>query len=417
MLTDLANAQYKNMEESGGEPAGTEAVSDPSKVKPTSGSETNIVPSISVQERYDSNVYFVPGRHLEDYVTTIAPKVKIEHKGPLVEARLGGGPTGEIYVKNPGLNYVAGGGTLDLNLSKALSRLVPGAGLEIKESGRYTPQPFAFMSPEGSSEISDTFVRGIQARRANSFTNLGTIQGSYVLSPTMSLSSTYSDSRIRFGRTFGDAGTTNDTAFIDTTFQTVVSGIALTVTPQDRVTLSHQYQKGAFDFAGVESGFSTQGAILGWRRQLTPTVTAEATGGVVVFDRTQDLQYMGSASLDWKIRQTTAHIEYSRAVRPSFFIAGTPLLSQRVGGRVTHHITEPFSVSVHGFYARNESVPDSSFLTFESYSVGVDGNYRVNRILTVNAAYSHNAFDRAFRGQSSEFGRDVVLLRLVGEWK
>ncbi|MDH5642423.1 MAG: outer membrane beta-barrel protein [Nitrospira sp.] len=417
LFADLAGAQmqYGGMEDGG--PGGQTGVIDPSKVKPTTGSETNWIPSISVQERYDSNVFFVPGRHVEDYVTTIAPKLRVEHKGELVEVTAGGGPTGEIYVNNPGLNYVAGGGSLDLNLSKAVRLLVPGAGLRIRESGRYTPQPFAFLSPEEGNDVSDAFVRGIQSRRANTFTNLGTVQGTYALSPTINLNSTYSDSRMRFGRSFAAPGSTSQSEFVDTTFQTVMSGIAVTVTPQDQVTLSHQYQKGSFDFAGVESGFSTQGAILGWTRQVTQTITAEATGGVVVFDRTQNIQYTGSASVDWKVRETTAHVGYSRAVTPSFFIAGTPLLSQRVGGTVTHHLTEPLSLSVHAFYALNEAVPDSSFLKFESYSVTVGGAYRINRILTVNAGYTRSAFDRTFRGRNSEFDRDVVLLRLVGEWK
>ena len=417
-MSDLAAAQYGGGREMGGEIGGHMGIAAPPPGKTTAGSETTVIPSISVQERYDSNVYFVPGRHLEDYVTTIAPKIRVDHKGKLVEAALNGGPTGEIYVNNPGLNFVGGGGSLDLNLSKMVSRLVPGVGLTIRDSGRYTPQPFAFMSPQEGNEISDAFVRGIQARRANSFSNLGTAQGSYALSPTISLNTTYSDSRIRFGKTFAvPDGDITGTAFINTGFQTVVSGIAVTVTPVDRVSLSHQYQKGTFDIAGAQSGFSTQGAMLGWTRQLTPDLKADATGGVVIFGQTQDLQYMGSATLEWKTRATTAHLSYSRAVTPSYFSVGTPLLSQRMGGTVTRHITEPLSMSVHGFYAINQSVPDSSVLKYESYTVTADMAYRVNRILTVSAGYTHSMFNRTTRGHSFDFDRNVVFLKLAGEWK
>src|SRR3989442_13666024 len=152
--------------------------------------ETKLVPSLAVSERYDSNVVFVAGRNLEDYVTNISPQVKVVHKGRMIDGTVQGGATGEVYVKNPGLNYIALNGGVNLNLDNAVAQLVRGAGLKVLDTFYYTPQAPAFVAPGSGSQVSEAFVRGIQAGRANSFTNAGSGLGSYGLLPRVDLQAT-----------------------------------------------------------------------------------------------------------------------------------------------------------------------------------------------------------------------------------
>jgi len=81
-----------------------------------------------------------------------------------------------------------------------------------------------------------------------------------------------------------------------------------------------------------------------------------------------------------------------------------------------HRLTEALSLSVNGNYARSEAVPNSALLQFESYAVTPGVTYRINRILTANASYTHTMFNRKFFGQGVSFTRDMVLLRLAVEW-
>jgi hypothetical protein len=401
-------------------PVQGQGVMPPAEVA-TSGQppETNIIPKLTISERYDSNVLFIKGNNFEDYVTTVRPQVNVDHRNRLFQALVGGGGTAETYVKNPGLNYIAGNGMLDLNLSGLTNELVPGLGLHIRDAFQYTPQPTAFGAPEGGSEAPDAFVRGIQARRANSFTNGGTAIASYEISPLVSFNSTYVDSRRRFGSiaSVQNSTATTATAFINTNFQTVTSGPVIQVSPVDTLSLSHQYQQGSFNVHGSKTGFSTQGAIAGWTRQFTPLLTGALTGGFALFSQSKDPQYLGSASLRYNSLDLDASLSYSRVIVPSFLTVGTPLLSQRVTGLVTHRITEPLSVSVNAFYAINESVPDSSLIKFESYSVMSSGSYKITRELTATLSYTHNMFTQTHIGQSTSFDRNIVLLRLVAEWK
>ena len=79
---------------------------------------------------------------------------------------------------------------------------------------------------------------------------------------------------------------------------------------------------------------------------------------------------------------------------PSISVSGVPLLNQSVTAIATHHMTESFSVSLNGNYAINQSIPDSSLLKFESYSVTPSVEYKVNRIMTATLFYTHSVFSQ-----------------------
>jgi hypothetical protein len=91
--------------------AGPPSIPTPTAVR---GSETKVIPSLSLSERYDSNVYFVPGRNLEDYVTTVSPQLRVIHKRQLVEGMVGGGRLPNLCEEfRPQLHR--GNGIVDLN--------------------------------------------------------------------------------------------------------------------------------------------------------------------------------------------------------------------------------------------------------------------------------------------------------------
>jgi len=402
-------------------PVAVQAQSFPGTASETqSGSEpaTSLIPSLRIAERYDSNVFFVQGRNLEDYVTTISPQVTLAHKNQWVEGFIGGGATTEVYVNNPGLNYVGGNGSVDLNLDRAMSALVPGLGLRVSDNVTYTPQPPAFAAPLSGNQISEAFVQGLQARRANSFSNAAKVEATYFFSPFMGVTSTYTDRRIRFGRPISTPTGVVEREFIDTNFQTVTSGLVGTPSPADTISLLHHYQKATFpDLGRGDREFSTQGAIARWSRLITSTLRASVEGGLTVVNSSDDVNPIGAAALQWDGQYTTIHLSYSRTVVPSILLASTPLLSQVVTGAVRRRLSEPLSLSLSGSYAVNESVPDSSLLRFESYLVTPSLEYKIGPSLTATLSYTHSEFQRDFSGRSFEFDRNIVMLSLLAEWK
>ena len=388
-----------------------------SDTKSVGAPDTQIIPSLSVAERYDSNIFFVPGKNLEDYVTTISPQLKLSHKNQWVEGVVSGGAIGAVYAKNSALNYVGGNGTVDLNLDGAMNRLVQGLGLHVADSIYYAPQLPAYAAPSSAAQDNEPFVRGLQAQRANAFRNTATVRGSYSLSQWMSITSTYTDQRLRFGQPIAAPGGSAQGRLIDTDFQTVASGPAVKLSPSDTLSLVHLYQKGTFGNGGTLGSFSIQGASGKWSRSMTPALQATVEGGFAVISLGGNVQAVGAASLEWKGQYTTVMVSYSRSITPSFLFVSTSLLSQVVTGTVSRKITDPLSLSVTGSYAVNESVPDSSLIRFKSYAISPSINYAISKTFAATLSYTHSRFDRTVASERFPFDRDIVQLSLVAEWK
>lgn len=373
-----------------------------------------MIPSLTVTERYDSNVFFVPGRNLEDFVTSARPQLDIDHNGRFMEGHLLGGVTANAYAKNPELNYVMAHGGLSLNLDRMIRRMAPRAGLTVADNFQFTPEPSAFAAPPGTGAVPEAFAVGIQAMRANSFSNLGSATGTYALSPTVTLQAGYQHQMRRFGTAFArpEFG-----GFFRTTFQTVTAGPQWQISPRDAVSLSYQHLRAEFGSGGgFGGGFATDGGLLGWTRELTPSLKANVTGGVTVFAGTGDVQYLANASLDYTYEYGTAELTYARSVFPSFFIAGLPLLSQVARGSASYRAAQNLTLSGQVNYAKNESVP-TPILRYESYGAGADASYTITRSMTFSAKYQYNEFMTRFTGRGFEFNRHQVMLTLRMEWK
>jgi len=392
------------------------AASTPEKER-VRGPDTNVIPSISVSERYDSNVYFVPGSQFEDYVTSVSPRLKVVHKDQLIEGTAAGGVTSETYVKNSNLNYVATNAFVDLNLDGAMNYLVRGLGLRLSDTYAYTPQVPAFTPPTTGGQLPQLAVQGIQAQRVHSHSNAAKVEGSYAISQVLSVVSRYTDQRITFGTPIAAPTPGVQTGFADTTLQTLTSGLALKPSLLDTFSLSHQYQKGTFNFGDSPSSYSIQGAIAGWKRSITRTLEMNMTGGVNVFTTNDNVQFVGSASLLWRDQNTNVYLSYTRAIAPSFYIVAVPLLSQVVSAAVTHRVTDPFSVSLMGNYAFNESVPDTSLIKFESYSVTPSLIYKLNRYLSAALSFTHSQYVQTASSQQTNFDRNIVLLNFFAQWE
>lgn len=376
--------------------------------------DTQIIPALTISERYDSNVFFVgQGINLEDYVTTFNPKLKVEHRDSWVAGNIYAGLTSEVYVNNPGLNYIAPNGGFAADLDGTVQRLNRRLRLKMSDDFMYTPRPPSFAAPETGSVAPDAFVRGIQASRADSFSNIGIADGSYAFTDASLYRATYTHQMIRFGNTFATPGFGQ---FFTTMFQTVNTGPESQVTSRDLLSLMYQYQRADFDGGGFGGGFDTHGVIGRWKRTLTSTFTIDLSAGTVVLLPSGDLQGVGSAKLEWHRENTTAEIGYSRMVVPSFFIGGLPLQSQVYTGGITHRFTDKVSWFVGGDYGDNRSIPDP-ILLFKSYSARTSLDWVLTKWATLSPSYTYGNYDYTLNTFVAQFDRHQVMLSLRMEWR
>jgi hypothetical protein len=397
----------------------------------TAWADTVLVPSISVSERYDTNVFFITaGGNLTDYVTTIAPSLSVQHKGRVIEGSLVGTVMGEIYALNPGLNYIAPSGTLNLNLDQVVGRIDRRLKLIVTDSFTYTPRPPGFLSPDTGSVVPQDFVRGIQTMRANSITNIGTVAGSYGLTSASNLLASYTHMYMRFGNFFLPPGTTLGTTetqpspqilpcgspFFTTTMQILTVGPEIKVTPRDIATLSFQGMDMEFEANCTAFAFQTKGGLLGWKRKLTQQWSVSGSGGLTILTPGNNLQYLANGAVEWKHRDTSATLSYSRTIFPSFFIAAAPLLSQVIALSGKHKVSEALSLTASANYALNETIEGPLF-KFESYAATIGMTYTISRTVSASASYLHSEFVQGVSDSQFSFDRDVLQVTLRKEWR
>lgn len=387
-----------------------------SDTKSVGAPDTHIVPSLRVAERYDSNVFFVPGKNLEDYVSTVSPQLKVSHRSQWVEGVVSGGAIGEVYAKNSDLNYVGGNGTVDLSLDSAMNRLVQGLGLRVTGTFAYTPQPRPFAAPTSGNQLQLGPVQGIQVQRVSTFVNAAKVEASYRFSDYQGMTVTYLDQRIRFGNPIATPTGATPGGLIDTNFQTLTSGLVRQLSPADTISLVYQYQHATFSGA-LGGEFSTQGTRVKWSRLITSALNATGEGGFAVISSSGYVAPLGTVSVEWNGQYTSVMLSYSQSVAPSIYLGATALLSQVVTGTVRRQITDPLSLSVTGSYAVNNSVPDSSVLHFESYAISPSINYVMSKTFTATLSYTRSQFEQTSASGSFPFDRNIVQLSLVAEWK
>ena len=379
-----------------------------------------VIPSISVSERYDSNVFFVPptpGLRRGDYVTNISPNLQVNHSGDFASGFLSVGGFGETYINNPDLNYVGGIGRLYFNPNNSLKKLLPRASLEIMDSITYTPQPPAFVnpsagtSPTNPSNIQNSFAIGLQASRVDSLINNGKILGSYATTSTTSLEASYTNALIRFG-----SSPTRGSGFIpfNTTTQITTAGGTAKLTGQD--TGSVKYLHSSVDFSSSGSSFQTNGATIGWSRQFWPNLSADLNGGVVSISGGQNLEWIGNATVVVSSEPTFATITYSRAVSPSFVGTAAAIISDVVSVSASYNMTPQWQLNATANYGHGYSINSTTPVGYVSYTALGGINYLITRIWSVGLNYNYSLYHQQSSGQSRDFDRNVVMLSLKAVW-
>jgi hypothetical protein len=378
-------------------------------------------PSLTVSERYDSNVLFASGgADKDDFVTTVSPALTAEYKGRPVEGTLSGGLGVSSYVKHSDLNYVSATGSLAIDLTQLVKRLDQRATLKIADSVVYTPELPAFVT---NTVGLNPFATGIQPQRVRSLTNTLSITGGYTLTSRVDLNAGYNYSTLSFGQTIGappQTGAPGQTALFGTTIHSANAGTNVKLTTADTLIFQALYSNAEFN--GGAGSFQTEGGTVGLTHSFSPQLTATVAGGATLVSPSNRVAPLGSVSVAWSEKNTTTTFSYNRSVSPSFIIAATALETNLVSLAVTHTFTERLTGVAGANYARSSSVASStsgtsgSNLKFDSYGADLSLTYLLRRWLTASLSYTHTHFNQGFSDATSSFSRDLVTISLTATW-
>lgn len=403
----------------------------------TTWGQTVITPSITLQERYDSNVAFgtfAAGRtgSLSDFVTIISPRVALDQQSQSWRGTLYTGLTNEIYARNPGLNYVGVNAGTVLVFDRLVSRLFRGATLQVQDNFVYTPQLPTFLAPGvvpdpnvSSDEAAlipaqGDFARGIQAARANTVSNYGSVTGGYAITTSLRLIGSYSHAYITFGNPIGAQGP-GQAQLLSSTTHTYMGGVAYRPSAADSLTATYQYSTSEFQGQG---SFATHGISGNYTRILTPGLNGSIYGTYLkVAPPFESTQYTGGANLSYSSRSgiDTLTARYSRQVVASIVQSPVPLISDNVGAGWTHKVTPKLNFALNVNYADNRpagEVPTalSAGLKFRSYEGTAALNYQISRNYYVYGSFYFGRFEQDFLGSTFSFERQSITVGLTANW-
>ena len=405
------------------------------------GTAIRVIPSITLSETYDGNVFYapkIPGLKREDYVTTAAPQLQVQRLGSLVGLNFGIGASASHYAVNQGLSYVGFNTSTILDVTQLARHWVPGLkNLQVTESFSYSPMPPSFLSGDANisqalspdlSSISDQYVRGLQAFRVNTYTNMTGVSGVVPVSSSVDFRGAYTYSFIKFGTPFVP-GSSGD--FFPSTNHLATVGPTIQISAKDSINLNAMYQR--TDYA--QESYSAPGASLGWNRQWNPQFRSSILGGLQyaqvessgggVTATQSDLAYTSQVSLVYTSGPTIASLNYSAGVYPSYFVEAGPLLSNMVTLTVWHRLSSQLSFSASVNYSKNDPLkgqPVGTDLSFESISSSIGFSYLLNRNMALSLSESFGYFKGAGPGAfgssggsgiGDEFTRNAVTISLT----
>jgi len=393
----------------------------PSPLSPVSGTGSfEVVPSMCVSERYDSNVFYrpsTPGLQRDDFVTNVNPMLRISHNGDYASGVLNVGGFSETYIRNQNLNYLGTNDTLSLNLDNSIKRWLPNASLSVVDTFSYTPLPPGFVnpaagtSPDAPGNIQDVYAQGILGFRTNNLRNNGTVSTSYATTASTSLNASYNYSILRFK---GSPSAQGQNLFNTTAQAGAVGGIAR-LSDVDTLNVRYSHTQTEFTRSSTSSLFITDSATIGWSRTLTPNLSAELGGGGILISPGLTT-YAANAALIMNFLNNTATISYSRSAFPSFIGAGEPLIGNVFSLSAVQQIDRQWQLAETANYAHSSGGSGLNATTFDTYFASVDLYYWVTRIWSTALSYDYIKFNSEFGSFKRDFDRHVITLSVRATW-
>jgi opacity protein-like surface antigen len=385
--------------------------------------ETRLIPSLTVAERYDTNIWFAPaeflppGTRLDDFATTLGGGLQALYKERDIEASLLAGADFNAYVYNSGLNYLNTRLEGSAQLNGWVQQFIKGSQLRVAESFRYTPESPGFINGVKGGVVDDPFLRGIQQFRANTFSNTTLVNGSIPVFRDLAFDAGYSFSLYRVGSVLAPGAT--GATFFDTTMHTWSAGPRYALTRQDSVALffaRSEVSQTQATGAGSTFDYTSQSASVNYDR-VTSAWTVGIAGGMTLVDPSSKAYPTVNIRLSNSLERVTAvRLDLSRQVAPSFFFQNGALISNLAQLAVNHRLTRLVSIEASVNYGYNETVPDRS-IKFTSFTAVAGLKYRLTKTMIVDVYYNYNDFKTEQPGSSFEVLRNVVGISLTAEWK
>jgi len=387
-------------------------------------SQTTLIPSANLSGYYDTNIWsrpagFLPtGTRMDDYVTTVGGAVQLLSETRDIDAKIKIGGDFNAYVENTGLNFFNAKVNGTIGLDRWVDQYVRGAKLRITENFRYTPQSPGFLTGVRQSIGQDnTFFTGIQAFRANTFTNTTAVTGSYPISRDLALEGGYTFGIRKFGTI---AGGTTGVNFFDTTSNTWYGGPRYQLSKNDSIAALYRQSFILQSRSGGRSFATNLITLAGNYEKRIQEWEIKVEAGVTFVEPGSGTFATGSAQVSNQIeRDTVARVAIFREAKPSVFLVGGAILSNVAQAGISHRIYERLTLDGDAAIAYNEFFQPTSNnnSTFQNFTGSTRLAYKVTRDITADISYTFQYVKSDATSIQYQFSRHVVGFFLNAEWK
>jgi hypothetical protein len=387
------------------------------------GAQTTVIPSVSLSESYDSNVFRTargsvpPGRQHWDFVTTAAAIVDVEDKSRLADSLVRAGVNGNAFANNTDLAFVSGSLFATSDMTRGVSELVRGLRLRISDSFRYTPETPAFLTGGHPADTADIYTRGIQGYRANTYSNILSADSNYSLSRSFSLSTNYYYSIFRTGRIDATVAGSNPVAYFNNTQHSADIGPTYTFDGGDTLFFKYNYSTGEskpdgpgetrnYVFQSIAPEYVAKTVVPGW--------TLTISGGASLVEQAGSRMYMSGKlglATDYDPRTHVA-MSVSRQAIPSFFGTGSSLISNVALFNVSYDFSRLVQLTAGVNYAYNEAVPVKTF-AFRTVGGAAALNYSLTQSTTVSLSQEYTYYELT---RLLPYDRYATMLTLKTKW-
>ncbi len=279
--------------------------------------QIRVVPSLSVMEQYDTNVFFTPKSQLasgikaDDFITTVTPQLNFLQSSSLIKTNLSVGALIQKFAHNSELDNVGFIASAGIDLAQAVNRVLPRMrAFRIFGTYQYMPSAPAFGGGSlgggfggfgggfggfgmGGVGISGPADSGLLSQRIRtSIFNVG-FADSYSLSPTTDFQTTYTYSQLSFGGAYAPqavtSGQTVGTVF-DTATHTISAGPVSKISAVDTLNVRYTFTQMSQPQFG---DYTTHSGTLGWGRMWTKEWSSFLNGGLTLIEPIPDISAAG----------------------------------------------------------------------------------------------------------------------------
>lgn len=282
-------------------------------VSKSAAQQIRVVPSISVLEQYDSNVFFTPksqlaaGTKADDLITTLTPQLNFMQNNSLANTNLSLGAVVQKFAHNSELDNVGFNASGGVDLSQAVNRVLPRMkAFRVFGTYRYSPSTPAFGAGGlgggigggggfgmGGIGISGPVDSGLLTQRIRTTMYSAGLADSYSLSPTTDFQTTYTYSQLSFGGSYTPTSTTAGQAqqtVFDTTTHSITAGPSSRITAIDTLTVKYIFTRASQAQFG---NYTTHGGTAGWGRVWTKELSSSLNGGLTLIEPIPDSSAVG----------------------------------------------------------------------------------------------------------------------------